>query len=182
MAKKENPVGKFFLDVANGIYFVISFVNLQYAVLVLLVGIVLFITGVFSRVPILQTIFFILLALSIVLAIVLTIRKLIVGTNKKEKKSKKKEVGDVSDFSEKKESESVSTLRTEDNENKVTLPITEQMEIAKENGVKEKAVVYPIYSKVRQNNNYIMAEFEDRYELYFNSEKGLIRVRTDYKK
>ena len=182
MAKKGTPVGKFFLDVANGIYFVISFVNLQYAVLVGLVGIVLFITGVFNRAPIVQTIFFILLALSIVLAIVLTIRKLILGNGKKEKKSTKKDVGNVSDFSEKKESERVTEPVRENNENRVTLPISEQIEIANENGVKEKQISYPIYSKVRQNNNYIMAEFEDRYELYFNSEKGLIRVRTDYKK
>jgi membrane protein implicated in regulation of membrane protease activity len=179
MAKKENPVGKFFLNVANGIYSAISFVNLQYAVLVLLVGIVLFLTGVLNNVPIVKTIFFIVLALSIVLAIILTIRKLIIGS---EKKKGKKEVGDVSDFNTENKKESVTEATNQNNEGRVTLPITEQMEIAKENGVNEKTIVYPIYSKVRQNNNYIMAEFEDRYELYFNSEKGLIRVRTDYKK
>ncbi len=177
MAKKKSPVGKFFSDVANGIYFLISCVNLQYAILVLLVGLVLFLTGVFSSAPVVKTIFFIVLAITIFLAIFLTIKKLFV---KKSDKKKKKDVGDVSDFGT--ENTAKQNQVESENQSVVTLPITEQMEIAKENGVTEKSVVYPIYSKVRQNNNYVMAEFEDRYELYYNSEKGLVRVRTDYKK
>lgn len=177
MAKKKSPVGKFFSDIASGIYFLISCVNLQYAILVLLVGLVLFITGVFTSTPIVETIFFIVLAITIFLAIFLTIKKLLNG---KGKRQKKKDVGDVSDFGT--ESTAKQNQVENENQNVVTLPITEQMEIARENGVTEKPVVYPIYFKVKQNNNYVMAEFEDRYELYYNSKKGLVRVRTDYKK
>lgn len=39
---------------------------------------------------------------------------------------------------------------------------------------------YPIYYKVR-NSSCVMAEFEDRYELYIKTANGLKRVRTDYK-
>ena len=40
---------------------------------------------------------------------------------------------------------------------------------------------YPQYFLVKQNPNYIMAEFEDRYELYEKTDKGLVKIRTDQK-
>ena len=39
----------------------------------------------------------------------------------------------------------------------------------------------PKYFKVKQNPNYIMAEYMDRYELLVKTESGLKLVRTDYK-
>ena len=37
------------------------------------------------------------------------------------------------------------------------------------------------FYQVKQNPNYIMAEFEDRYELYEKTDKGLVKIRTDQK-
>jgi hypothetical protein len=39
----------------------------------------------------------------------------------------------------------------------------------------------PQYFRVKQNPNYVMAEFPDRYELYRLSGGNMIKVRTDYK-
>ena len=37
------------------------------------------------------------------------------------------------------------------------------------------------YFKVKQNPNYLMAEYTDRYELFLKTENGLKKVRVDYK-
>lgn len=39
----------------------------------------------------------------------------------------------------------------------------------------------PTYFRVRQNPEYVMAEYPDKYELYRDTGKGLEYVRTDYK-
>ena len=44
-----------------------------------------------------------------------------------------------------------------------------------------KASVYPKYYAVRQNKNYIMAEYSDRYELYKIENGKMFKKRTDYK-
>ena len=38
------------------------------------------------------------------------------------------------------------------------------------------------YYQVAQNPAYVYAEYEDRYELYYKTPQGLLRVRTDYKR
>lgn len=40
---------------------------------------------------------------------------------------------------------------------------------------------YPLYYKVAGNEDFLMAEFADRYELYFEKEGKFQYVRTDYK-
>lgn len=53
----------------------------------------------------------------------------------------------------------------------------------KKKRIKEKEEkVYPVYSVVKQNPSYFMAEYEDRYELYYKTTDGYRHVRTDYKK
>lgn len=42
-------------------------------------------------------------------------------------------------------------------------------------------IKYPIYYTVKQNNNYVMAEYSDRFELYKKTSTGLVKVRTDKK-
>ena len=39
----------------------------------------------------------------------------------------------------------------------------------------------PRYYKLKQNPDYVMAEYSDRYELFLITAKGLEKVRTDYK-
>ncbi len=46
----------------------------------------------------------------------------------------------------------------------------------------EDTIDYPKYYKVKQNPAYVMAEYNDRYELYLKTKDGLKLVRTDYKR
>ena len=46
----------------------------------------------------------------------------------------------------------------------------------------EKQIEKPKYYRVKQNPEYLMAEYADRYELYRITPNGLVKVRTDYKK
>jgi hypothetical protein len=39
----------------------------------------------------------------------------------------------------------------------------------------------PRYYRVAQNPKYVMAEYSDRVELFYDSPRGLKYVRTDYK-
>lgn len=39
----------------------------------------------------------------------------------------------------------------------------------------------PVYYEVKQNKNYVMAEYSNRYELYLKTESGLTLIRTDLK-
>jgi hypothetical protein len=39
----------------------------------------------------------------------------------------------------------------------------------------------PFYYRVSQNPQYIMAEYNDRYELFYEGKNGLKYIRTDYK-
>lgn len=40
---------------------------------------------------------------------------------------------------------------------------------------------YPVYYKAAQNENYVFAEYEDRYELFLKTGGGLKYIKTDYK-
>lgn len=40
---------------------------------------------------------------------------------------------------------------------------------------------YPVYYKAAQNENYVFAEYEDRYELFLKTDGGLKYVKTDFK-
>lgn len=60
--------------------------------------------------------------------------------------------------------------------------ISEQSQTETEEIKKETPIVkYPVFYKVKQNHDYVMAEYQDRYELYKKTSNGLTRVRTDYK-
>ena len=39
----------------------------------------------------------------------------------------------------------------------------------------------PLYYRVSQNPKYVMAEYDDRYELFYEGKDGLKYIRTDYK-
>ncbi len=52
----------------------------------------------------------------------------------------------------------------------------------KERGEQKKSKnKYPIYFAVKQDDRYVFAEYEDRYELFLKTESGLKYVRTDKK-
>ena len=141
------------------LYQIIALLNLQVPVLILLIGVVMFFTGVFENNAVVLTIFYVLLAISIVSSIVMTIKK-ILGIDSRVKKSKGAHI-----------------IRTENQTYQDERNYQPQTAKVEEEYKKES----PTYYKVKQNPNFVMAEYSDRYILYKRTEDGLKKIRTDYK-
>ena len=136
------------------IYAVISLFNLQFTLFVVLLGAVLYFTGVLSSNQTVLLVFQAALIISVIYAILTTIKKLL-GIGKKIKKSKGMQI--------------VEPERKEEKEKgKDTVSVAQ---------VEEK----PKYYRVKQNPDFVMAEYSDKYELYRIGQNGLIKIRTDYK-
>ena len=145
-------------NILNAIYKVLKFFNLQIALLVALIGVVLYFSGVFENSVALEMIFYIVLIFSIIYAVIISVAKVLGiewSKGKKEKKRSKVEIVEVEDKKEEIKRESQQVI--EEKEEKIK------------------------YFKVKQKPGYYMAEFEDRYELYYMTVNGLQKVRTDYK-
>lgn len=144
----------------KAIYSVISIFNLQLALLVLVVGLVVYLTGAMNN-PTVKLIFDGAFILSVVFAILLTIKKLL-GIGKSPKKSKGVQV--------------VNTEQTVQQAQPVqpvlATPIIQSQTVAPET---------PVYYRVKGNDNYVMAEYSDKYELFLITDGGLKKVRTDFK-
>ena len=144
----------------EAVYKVLSFCNLQFALLVGFAGLILYVTGLFHKHPQIKSWFFVALIMSVFLGFFLFIRKHF-------KKSKK--------LKEKPERGNVQTVRVESEQAEVTESKVETENPAVIQNAK------PKYYKVAQNSNFIMAEYPDRYELYKKTPNGLVKVRTDLK-
>ena len=151
----KKMVGVFF----TVIYKIFAFFNLQITLLFSLIGLVLYITGIFEQNRVVLIVFYLLLVLSIIYAIASTIKKLL-GVNVDNKSVKKSKGMQI-----------ISNQQSEAVEG-------EKPQSVEKEPVKVEA---PTYYTVRQNNNFIMAEYSDRYELYRKTSEGLKKVRTDYK-
>ncbi|MBQ9514358.1 MAG: hypothetical protein IJR66_05250 [Clostridia bacterium] len=157
-------IGRFFSLIAKVVYRILKLFNLQFAFLVLVAGLFLFVFGAFNDKTVLIC-FYVALIISVLGALYITATK-----SGRKKKKYKKDIGDVGDYYSQKRKESVGK---EDAQPKKA----EEDVIIKEDIKEEK----PKYYKVSQNPNYIMAEYSDRYELYYKSVHGLKKIRTDYK-
>lgn len=170
------------------VYRILGLFNLQITLLVLVVGLILLITGVFASVPAILTAFWIALALSIVLAGFLTVSKVKKWGGKifKKKKDTRLEHADVSQVPEKLNGEQPNNV----NQNVApTKPSYNEYQTQTANITQapveiryEPKVIYPIYFRAKQNPNYVFAEYADRYELFYDNGYNLSKVRTDYKK
>ncbi|MBQ8197103.1 MAG: hypothetical protein IJZ73_03490 [Clostridia bacterium] len=181
-----SSIRKGFRAVLKFIYKIIDFLNLQLPLLVALIGVVLYFTGTFEKVPTVLLIFYVVMCASIVFSIVATVRHLL-GFDKKSRQKEKKEqqekianenanVQDATDGGEgssafAQESAPVEQLRVD----------SVGAEIIPENVSVPAPSQVPVYFTVKQNPNYVMAEFSDRFELYLKTKKGLQKVRVDYK-
>jgi len=154
-------IKKLVLGLLEGIYKVISFLNLQLALLVAVVGVVLMITGTFENNPSVLIEFYIALGVSVLLGVIGGIHKLF-GIKCKEKTKKAVQIVGVSNDTG--NSQQQPTL------NDTAVPVSPPVQTG-----------YPKCYAVRQNPKYIMAEYEDKYVLYYKGESGLKKVRTDYK-
>ena len=148
----------FFSAIFSIIYKFLNFLNLIPAVFVLLIGVVLYFTGTLDAYPVAMLVFQIILIFTIVYAIVATVKKMLGIENKKVKKSKGMQI--VSDV-----------------KGGATVTETSQEDLQSKTFSGEK----PRYYKLKQNPDYVMAEYSDRYELFLITAKGLEKVRTDYK-
>ncbi len=159
-------IKKLFVYIFKFLYIIIKFLNLQLAVLVGLIGLLLYITGKLEG-GALATIFYILLVLSLFYAIIKTIQSILFPKSKKEKNTRKVEIVDTKE---------TTTQTTVPPVSPVPPTQTAVPPIAPPTDAK-----YPQYFVVKQNPKYIMAEFSDRYELYEKTAHGLVKVRTDPK-
>lgn len=153
-------ISKILKTVFGIIYKILSVFNLQFTLFVLILGVILYVLGVFEN-TVYLSVFLGVLALSVVYAILATLKKAF-GFNLKDEKSKPK--------------------RTHETVEQVQMADENQESNYYREEEKEEAVTYPKYYAVKQNSNYIMAEYQDRYELYLKSSSGLKKVRVDYKK
>lgn len=143
-----------FVTLFTIVYKIFALFNLQLTLLIALIGVILYFTGVFEQNTAILIVFYILLIISISYAILSTIKKLL-GLDKKIKKSKGAQIIDA-----KTEEESSAEAQQEKNQPKTKTPT---------------------YFRVKNHPDYVMAEYNDRYELFRKTEEGLKKIRTDYK-
>ena len=140
--------------------------NLQWTLLVGLIGIVLFITGAFEQNPTALLVFRLLLIATIVYAIVGWIRRAL-GLETKNKTSKGIQI-----IKHENKCKNNKEVQKQEVQEEKTTKVVEQVV------VKEQA---PTYYRVKNHPDYVMAEYVDRYELYKKTQSGLKKIRTDYK-
>ncbi len=144
-----------FSAVFGVLYKLIALLNLQLTLLLLLIGAVLYLTGVFEQGQTFLTLYQVLLVISAVYAIINTIKRLL-GIEKKVKRSKGAQIVD-------------SQVQTEKAQELISTPV--QIEQQQK----------PVYYRVKQNPEYVMAEYGDRYELFRITDGQMKKIRTDYK-
>lgn len=156
-------IRKFIKFIFGSIYKVVTFLSLQFTLLVLLIGAVLYFTGAMDVNPVIAVIFYVLLVASVIFAVILSIGKIV----KKDKPIRKQ--GGMQIINNQQETEETTQVSN-------TLPTEERIEKSQ---IQSESLVK--YYTVKQNPNYIMAEYLDRYELYYKTPQGLKKIRTDYK-
>jgi hypothetical protein len=124
--------------------------------MLLLIGLVLYVTGTFEANPTFLTLYQVLLVISAVYAIITTIKRLL-GVEKKVKRSKGAQIVERQ-------------AQPQPQTQQEIVPVVQ-------NQVEQK----PIYYRVKQNPEYVMAEYPDRYELFRITDGQMKKIRTDYK-
>ncbi len=139
-------IKKLIVSLCSAVYKIISLLNLQFTLLIAMVGLLMFLTGLFEN-RLWLIVFYFALIFSVIFSILGTIKKLL-GLGKKVDRKKNIQIVEPS------EGESVAQNEESD---------------------------YPRYYRVRCNQNQLMAEFSDRYELYEKRNGEWVMLRTDKK-
>ncbi len=145
------------------LYKLIALFNLQFTLLVLLIGLILYLTGVIEEGNTVMTIFYFTLAISVAVAVIATVKK-VLGLGKNVSRSKGVQLVKEAP----KDNADIAMDNQSDNEE-----IKEEMTSPNDDT--------PKYYRVKQHAGYIMAEYPDKYELYKVSSGKMIKVRTDLK-
>ena len=151
-------VKKLIKFIFESIYWVFSFLHLQFALFVALVGLIMYICGLFTLHPEAKLWFLVALFASILLGFFLMAKKLF---NSKEKKDGKRKV------------------KKDKNQDEEQVDGQEESQVE---DYKSPQVEKPKYYNVNGHPNFIMAEYSDRVELFKKTENGLVKVRVDYKR
>lgn len=156
----------FFKIVANLLYYIISFLHLTPLILVAVFGLLVELSSsAISTNSIFAGIFKLLIALSIVYAVLRTASAILgIGNKKRHKKST---------------AEIIKPKKREKQVEEKVETAYQQTQVVKQDTVKP---VYPKYYRAKQNPNYVFTEYEDRYELFKLTDGKYVYVRTDYKK
>ena len=156
------------------VYRLLCVFNLQFTILVVLVGILLWALGVFENGGLPLILFVIVFIGSIVLALVITARK-ILGLDKPKNKQSKIQI-----LTDDKSAQVVQSPIVPPVENVQVTNANQYVVQPQQNIIVTEEV--PKYYRVKQNNNYVMAEYSNRYELFLITPNGLKKIRTDYKR
>ncbi len=157
-------IKKILVSVFKVIYKVIDILNLYLTLFVLIIGAIIYLTGNMENNQTVKNVFILLIIISLGFAVILSVIKLFKIDEKIKKK--KAERNAYNGVIAKPQEENTKDLETDTEEK------TDSLENKKE---------YPIYYSVRQNPNYVYAEYEDKYVLYYKSKDGLKYIRTDFK-
>lgn len=172
------PITKFFKAIFKGVYWVISLLNLQVALLVVVLGIIVYFLGLFEDNAVMRLIFLIAIIFSVAYALIATFCKVFkIDTKKDKDKNKPVDKYMVKDKKPNQQPEQIQQVQQTNNYAQTNYDSGVYQEQKVDVFQQEK----PRYFRVKQNPNYIMAEYSNRYELYLQTEKGLQKVRTDYK-
>ena len=164
-------IKKILTAVFKAFYKVFDLFNLHLTLLVGAIGAVLFLTGVFSKNQSLVVIFLVVLACTLVYAVLATLKKVFkLGGGDDVSRGKGVQIIKGPNGGQTKKAEPEKRPQT---------PIVEPTR--QQEAPRPKVVDVPRYYRVKQNPDYLMAEYSDRYELYKKSGGGLIKVRVDYK-
>lgn len=173
-------IKKIIAGVLKAVYRLLCVFNLQFSILVALVGILLWALGVFEDGGFPLILFVVVFIGSILLAIILTVRKILGLDNKKQQKSN---VQIVKKQKQDNETQSMPVVNSSEipNVENASQSYTANMAQEQYNSPPSDVQEKPRYYRVKQNSNYVMAEYSNRYELYLITPNGLKKIRTDYK-
>lgn len=166
-------IKKIVSKVFSFIYLIISAFNLQYTLFLAILGLILFLCGVLTNNLAIAIVFYVLLGLSVIYAVVRTFRR-IFGVGKYKKSGVK-----IIKQESREEQSAEQEERAETFQQKVAESYVEETYQTVEQSVIQPEK--PKYFRVKQNPNYLMAEYSDRYELFLVTESGLKKIKTDYK-
>ena len=170
------------------VYKIIKWFRLIFAVLVFVAGVILHYTGVLADYPYIKIILAVLMVLALIYPIYALIRKLT-----KKGKGRGEENSQTIIDSEGKTYQAENSYKPYQVEqsykpnNPYQVGQNYQPELNKQeqnSSIQYSGSSDPTfigYFKVKQNPNYLMAEYTDRYELFLKTETGLKKVRVDYK-
>ena len=191
--------------VLGTVYHILAFFSLRLTALLLLIGVVLYFTGTLDSNPAFKVIYELIVIASIVLAVISNVRKLL-GIDKKKNTKVKRSKGaqivqndnppiippDVNypagggyqypGFIPQPPQPQPYQSQPQPYQQQYTAPqYTAPQYSAPVPPVQPIENEKPTYYRVKQNPNYVMADYSNRYDLFKISNGKLIFIRTDYK-